>query len=190
MPVVVINPVLIVPGGSASEEDLNCLRAAIPGLQAWLQAQGVLLLLLDPKTPMISRGWDWFRQHPGGGPFFGAQALAIERNWRGPDADWRVLCFLRGYAPHSGEAGVTVGVVGYDALDNLQAGALLEQRDAACGLICHELGHLIGYHHISEPGDVMSEIAFWQNWPAITLRRQGPPPPAIPPPLEDQNSDG
>ncbi len=170
-----INPVLLVPGFEATEADVAAVRTAIIPIQAWWQAYGVMLLMLDPKTPFCHEEWDYFRDYPGG-PFYAVQDMAVREGWRSADDDGesvKALVFLRGYAEGHGEAGPTVGVVSYDPTvsDLSTAGndSTPTAGDQAAGLVSHEIGHLLGLHHTQVPLDLMSDQAWYIYFPGVGL---------------------
>lgn len=160
-----IHPMLVIPGGVATEEDAAAVRAAIPALQAWWEAQGAPLLLLDPKTPHCAEGADWFSGHPWG-VFYAVQAWAVQRGYT--QRGCKALLLMQGYPDGHGEAGLSVGVVGYSVVADLAAGG--ERADQACGLLAHEIGHLLGLRHVGEPdGDLMHLMGHWQRFPGCGL---------------------
>lgn len=169
-----VNPVLLVPGGTATEEDVQAVRTAIPHIQAWFQAYGVLLLILDPKAPYCVEEWAYFADFPGG-PFYAVQDMAVREGWRSvEDAGQSVkaLVFLCGYPDGHGEAGLTVAVVGYGAVSLLSTAAndgLRTVGDTAAGLVAHEIGHLMGLEHTQKMLDLMSAQSWWQHFPNVGL---------------------
>ncbi|MCX6024043.1 MAG: hypothetical protein NTZ05_20390, partial [Chloroflexi bacterium] len=126
---------------------------------------GVPLLVLDPKTPLCDETFDWFADCPGGA-YYGAQAWAIQHGYT--QRGCKALVILQGYPRGHGEAGLSVGVVGYDVVERLDSGNQ-DKADVACGLLSHEVGHLLGLGHVSTPADLMSEIAAWGYWPRVGL---------------------
>lgn len=169
--VYIVRPVLLVPGGVASESDVVAVRRGLQPIQAWFESVGVYLLLLDPKAPTCAEPWAFFADFPGG-PFFGAQDLAEREGWRSPDGDEvKALVFLKGYPEGHGEAGLAVAVVGYTAVEELASAAndgVPTAGDRAAGLVSHEAGHLMGLgHDFTHARDLMS--GWWTHFPAVGL---------------------
>lgn len=159
-----IHLVLLVPGGVATDGHAEAVRRAIPRLQQWWEAQGAPLLWLDPKTPHCPELLAWFTAYPGGA-FYGAQDFAVRRGYT--QGGRRALVILQGYRDGHGEAGPSVGVVGYGAVADLTAGG--EAADCACGLLCHEAAHTLGLAHMAAPNDLMNEMGAWVRWPRVGL---------------------
>lgn len=169
----IVNPVLLIPEGVASEDDVRAVRTALQPIQAWYEAHGVYLLILDPKAHPCSLAWQHFATYPGG-PYFAVQDLAIQEGWRSRDDGETVkaLVFLQGFRDGEGEAGLTVAVVGYGAVADLASAAndgMPSRGDAAAGLVAHEIGHLMGLQHVAVQGDLMHEQAWSALFPAVTL---------------------
>lgn len=171
----VINPVLVIPGADAPEDDVLGMRAAIPALQAWFQAQGVYLMVLDPKAPIVDRPWSWFAEYPGG-PFYAAQELAVTEGWRSADAGRSIqtVVFLEGYPAGHGESGPSVAVVSYAAVDAIREGQFhtgnaWEEGRSALGLWAHEIGHLLGLGHTQAERDLMHAAGWWPAFPYVGL---------------------
>lgn len=166
--IVVIRPVLIRPGGIAREEDAAAVRAAIASVQGWFDRRGVRVLVADPRQPYCPESLAWFQNYPGGA-FFGIQAWCV---FRGHVRDGeKVLAIMAGYKEGHGEAGLSVAAVGYGVVADLRGDEA--QVNDALWILAHEIAHLMGYRHVADPGDLMSEISSRDYFPAVALSLQG-----------------
>lgn len=173
---IVVHPIILIPGSTPTFSDEDIVESAIPKIQAWFEAQGIWLMLSSVKSvPSINaEDEEWFEGYPGG-MIYAVQEWCYKRGYNKQPFE-RCVVFLGGFPQGHGEAWGRVSIVSYASLTDLEDVALdgiPTWGDRIGGLICHEIGHMLGFYHVNDENDLMhGGINFWGNWPSVGLSQK------------------
>lgn len=180
----VVQPVLVIPGGVATEADVEVVNRASVLAQQWWETRNLDLLVyhLRPSAPVVVEDEsyffppDWYVGTQDATPWYAVWSLLPEwfpNGGRVPDEDIIWLVFLKS-PPHDsgtwGWGGANLIVVDYNLVDMLPSAtleAIHTPGNLAMGIITHEEAHTLGWEHPTTEENTLNFNS--KQWPEVAI---------------------